>query len=224
MKTEKIVKNELKEYGLQTKSLISYFFVHLIFAPISIAIIYYAIEGNPLIQLFALLSVVYLLFLYFFPTVIAFDFLQNYKDQNIPQLKHPFRWVIFFSNLILGGTGIIWLILYFWSFLPGKVVVEIITFEKVDEEKNKPEIKPSGVKNDLAFIIEELDKLRDLNLITDDEFNLKKGLILKEEDKEIEKFKDQNLSFQIKEFDNLRQKGLINNNEFEIKKKDILGI
>ena len=45
-KTEKIVKNELREYGLQTKLLFTYFFVHLIFTPISITVIFYAIEGN----------------------------------------------------------------------------------------------------------------------------------------------------------------------------------
>ena len=98
VKTKKIVTNELKEYGLQTKLLLSYFVVHLILTPICIIIIYYAVEGNNFIKLFALLSIIYLVFLFFFPTIIAFDFLQNYKEDNIPKLKHPFRWIIFSNS------------------------------------------------------------------------------------------------------------------------------
>ena len=130
------------------KLLFSYFFVHLIFIPISITIIFYAIEGNALFKFFALLSILYFIFWYFFPTVIAFDFLQNYKEENIPELKHPFRWIIFFSNLIIGGRWIVWLFTYFWSFLPGKIVVEIVTFEKIDNDKIKTlNSEPSEVNN-----------------------------------------------------------------------------
>ena len=156
----------------------------------------------------------------FFPTVVAFDILQNYKEENIPVLKHPFRWIIFFTNLILGGTGIVWLFLYFWSFLPGKVVVEIVTFEKIEDDKKNSINPENNIKISISHEIETLDKLREKNLISEKEFDLKKKSILDKENKE----SNQYYSIQIQELDVLRQKGLKKNKEFKIKKNKILGI
>ena len=212
-KTKKIVKTEWKQFGFQSKLFFQYFIVHLIFTPISILIIYYAIEGNGFLKLFGLFSIFYLIFLYFFPSIVAFDFMQNYKDYNIPTLKHPYRWIIFITNLLLAGTGIGWLVLYFWSFIPGNVLAEIVTFEKI--------ISQNIEENNITKQIEEIDNLRQKNLLENDEFTLKKKVIIDNNDNKISK---NTITKQIEEIDILRQKGLITNDEFVQKKQQILGL
>ncbi len=116
--------------------------------------------------------------------------MQNYKDYNIPSLKHPYRWIIFFTNILLGWTGIGWLILYFWSFIPGNVLAEIITFDKyivqdgiVDKDEKPTSNKEKTSEKTPETPEDRLQKLADMkekDLINEDEFNSKKEEILKE--------------------------------------------
>jgi len=196
-KTKKTVETEWMQFGFQSKPFFIYFIIHLIFTTISILIIYYliegnyyAIEGNHFLKLFGFMSIIYLIVLYFFPSIVAFDILQNYKDYNIPSLKHPYRWIIFFTNLLLGWTGIGWLILYFWSFIPGNVLAEIVTFDKyivqdgiVDKDEKPTSDKEKTSEKTPEPPEDRLQKLADMkekDLINEDEFNSKKEEILKE--------------------------------------------
>ena len=196
-KTKKTVKTEWMQFGFQSKPFFIYFIIHLIFTTISILIIYYliegnyyAIEGNRFLKFFGLMSIIYLIVLYFFPSIVAFDLLQNYKDYNIPTLKHPYRWIIFFTNLLLGWSGIGWLILYFWSFIPGNVLAEIVTFDKYIDQQSVLD-KEEKLTSDKEIISEKLpespdkrlQKLADLKekgLISDDDYEIKKKDILKD--------------------------------------------
>ena len=196
-KTKKTVKNEWMQFDFQLKLFIQYFIVNLIFTTISILIIYnliegntHAIEGNRFLKLFGLISIIYLIFFYFFPSIVAFDILQNYKDYNIPSLKHPYRWLIFFTNILLGWTGIGWLILYFWSFKPGNVLAEIVTFDKYIDHQSvlDKEEKPTGDKEIISEKLPEspdkrlqkLANMKEKGLISDDDYEIKKKDILKD--------------------------------------------
>ncbi len=177
-----------------------YFFaslvVHLILSIISLYVINHIIEneGTSLIRLFGILSVIYLIFVYFYPSIVAFDFIQQYKEQNIPTLKHPNRWVIFFLNLFLGITGIAWIFVYIWSHKPGSVVVEIVTFEKIQdvskatsndniqtakEANEEIGVSVSTKKDSVESRLITLNELKEKGIITEEEFNEKKEEILK---------------------------------------------
>ncbi len=192
-KTEKIIKKEWMDLGFQA----NYFFVSLVvntfFSILSIYIIGYfdEVDSNMFVRLFGLIALVYLVFLYFYPSVVAFDFIQQYKEKNIPKLKHPNRWIIFFLNFFLGVTGLVWIIIYVWSHIPGYVMVEIVTFEKKNEEQVNNNYKSQTVKvknetttlspkyiNSIKNRLLELNELNRKGLINKDEFSSKKKEIL----------------------------------------------
>ena len=194
-KTEKIIKKESMELGFQTTYFFASLVVHLILSIISLYVINHIIEneGTSLIRFFGLLSVIYLIFVYFYPSIVAFDFIQQYKEQNIPTLKHPNRWGIFFLNIFLGITGIAWLFLYIWSHKPGSVVVEIVTFEKTKdvskatsndniqtakEANEEIGVSVSTEKDSVESRLITLNELKEKGIITEEEFDEKKEEIM----------------------------------------------
>ena len=194
-KTEKIINKEWMEFGFQTNFFFVSIVVNIFFTILSIYIINHISEndGATILRLFGIFALVYLVFLYFYPSVVAFDFIQQYKEKNIPTLKHPNRWIIFFLNLFLGVTVIVWLFIYVWAHIPGNVMVEIVTFEKIRDEpgtssfknqsfkrKNEARTSISSDRNSLEDRLLKLNELKEKDLITVDEFSSKKEEILNE--------------------------------------------
>lgn len=192
-KTEKIIKREWMEIGFQAHFFFISIVVNIFFTILSIYIINNISknEGGPILRLFGIIALVYLVFLYFYPSVVAFDFIQQYKEKNIPTLKHPNRWIIFFLNIFLGVTVIVWLFIYVWAHIPGNVMVEIETFEKISakhgtassENHSFKGINESGTiissdRNSLEDRLLKLNELKEKGLITVDEFSTKKEEIL----------------------------------------------
>ena len=194
-KTEKIINKEWMEFGFQTNFFFVSIVVNIFFTILSIYIINHISEndGATILRLFGIFALVYLVFLYFYPSVVAFDFIQQYKEKNIPTLKHPNRWIIFFLNLFLGVTVIVWLFIYVWAHIPGNVMVEIVTFEKISDKpgtssfenqsfkgKNEANNSISSDINSLEDRLLKLNELKEKGLITVDEFSTKKEEILNE--------------------------------------------
>ena len=91
----------------------------------------------------------------------------------------------------MGVTVIVWLFIYVWAHIPGNVMVEIETFEKISakhgtassENHSFKGINESGTiissdRNSLEDRLLKLNELKEKGLITVDEFSTKKEEIL----------------------------------------------
>ena len=134
-KLKKNVSVETKFIEFQSNFFFSTLIANIFLGTISYFVLANIKDGPPILKLFGLLSLIFLLILFFFPTVVAFDLTRLYLDKNIPILKHPMRWAIFILNLVFGISGIGWILLYFWACRPGSVTVEVVTYEEVEENK-----------------------------------------------------------------------------------------
>ena len=126
---------ETKYIKFQSNIFFSTLIGNFFFGTISYFVLVNLKDGPPILKLFGFFSIAFLVFLFFFPSVMAFDLTRQYTDKNIPTLKHPMRWFIFVLNIIFGVTGIGWLLLYFWACRPGNVTVEVVTYEEIEENK-----------------------------------------------------------------------------------------
>jgi hypothetical protein len=78
-----------------------------------------------------LTGILFLLVLYFLPSFIAYDVVAAYNDtHNVPKLLHPKRRFILLLNLLLGVTGIGWLVALALSISPGSVRVNSVKYLK----------------------------------------------------------------------------------------------
>ena len=135
---KKLKKNssvETRDMEFQSKIFFSTLIGNIFLGAISYFVLINLNDGPPILKLFGLISLCFLVFLFFFPSVLAFDLTRQYTDQNIPTLKHPMRWAIFILNVIFGVTVIGWLLLYYWACRPGKITVEVVTYEEIEENK-----------------------------------------------------------------------------------------
>lgn len=107
---------------------ISTFFAYLSCSTIVCAISLLIIFKIPQI---GLTGILFLVVLYFLPSFIAYDVLAAYNDtHNVPKLLHPKRQSILLLNLLLGVTGIGWLVALALSISPGSVKVNSIKYLK----------------------------------------------------------------------------------------------
>jgi hypothetical protein len=84
------------------------------------------------IEQLSLMGFILMLVAYFMPAILGFDIASSYNEKfNIPKLKHPRRFPIFFINLLFGLTGVGWLIALLMACRPGKVLATVETYEKI---------------------------------------------------------------------------------------------
>ena len=105
-KLKKNISIETKYIEFQSNIFFSTLIGNFFFGTISYFVLVNLKDGPPILKLFGFFSIAFLVFLFFFPSVMAFDLTRQYTDKNIPTLKHPMRWVIFILNVIFGVTGI----------------------------------------------------------------------------------------------------------------------
>ena len=131
-----------------------------------------------------------LILFYLIPTAIAF-----YRE-------HHYKWIILAINLILGGTGVGWLVAFVWAVWPkntsfadvvlndpttnsleagreiyGKMGSNIRSFQ--DEMKREPTFSPIDANDGDLAKLRQLASLKEDGIITEEEFLHKKRAILK---------------------------------------------
>tara|TARA_B100000029_G_scaffold69994_1_gene62203 strand:- start:259 stop:684 length:426 start_codon:yes stop_codon:yes gene_type:complete len=138
-KLKKNVSVETRDFQFQSKLFFGSLIANVFFGVISYFVLSNIKDGPPFLKLFGLLCFIFLIILFFFPSIIAFDLTRLYTEENIPTLKHPMRWYIFILNIILGVTGIGWLLLYLWACRPGRVTIEVVTYDEIEDNPEKIE-------------------------------------------------------------------------------------
>jgi hypothetical protein len=103
-------------------------------AYLSVAFIVSALSLAALLKLpqIGLTGILFLVVVYFLPSFIAYDVTSSYNEtHNIPKLLHPKRGMILILNILLGITGIGWLVALALAISPGAVNVTSVRFVKV---------------------------------------------------------------------------------------------
>ena len=107
----------------------STFLLHLSCSTIIILISLLIVFKLPKIGFTGLL---FLVVVFFWPSFVAYDVCSAYQDShNVPKLLHPKRLFILLLNLLLGVTGIGWLVALALSISPGSVEVDTVKYVKI---------------------------------------------------------------------------------------------
>jgi hypothetical protein len=129
------------------------------------------------------LAVLLLLFVYWLPTYIAF------------KRKHDFKWIIMAINLVLGASGLGWLIAFVWAVWPqdksladpllgnptgtgrrnaGHTLGEM----RATAAQSEASLGSNGTASAAMDVIDRLSKLAERGAITAEEFSAKKASLL----------------------------------------------
>ncbi len=131
----------------------------------------------------AIVGVLLLVLVYFLPTYIAFN------------RKHEFKWIIFAINLVMGASGLGWLIAFVWAVWPqNKSIADPLLGNPTGTGNRNSghtmgEVRASAARSqgrpapgaDSASALHALDKLADLaakGVISHEEFAQKKSELL----------------------------------------------
>ena len=89
----------------------------------------------PLQPMLALMGGIVLLVLVFLPSLIAFDVYDRFSEEGFVTVLHPSRHVIWPLNLMLGWTGLGWLVLLVWSLNLPLVHIERVEYIPISDEE-----------------------------------------------------------------------------------------
>ena len=104
------------------------FFIYIVFSLALFFASLYLTAKFPQIGNFPILIII----AYFFPSLIAFDITNEYKDSlNIPKINHPKKFHVLVLNVLIGWTIVGWLIALYLALTPG--ILEVIHIEYVDK-------------------------------------------------------------------------------------------
>ena len=130
--------------------------------------------------IFITVAILLLVIVYALPTFIAF------------RRQHQYRWIIFAINVVVGATGIGWLVAFIWAIFPGdKSLADPIlgnptgvgtrnvghTLGEVSASADQSRGQQLGTESALDAI-DKLAALAEKGIITPDEFEKKKASLL----------------------------------------------
>lgn len=156
-----MTKSTVMKLAFQAKSFFASLLLNAFLALLSAVAIAFALSPNPhvIVLILGAVAGLVLLGIYFTPAITAFDL--SAVNKSYAGLKHPFRWIILFLNLLFGATGIVWLIIYIWAYTPGTLSVPVI------QDASRLE----------ASLI-ELNALKSRGLISEEEYTRKRASLL----------------------------------------------
>ena len=135
MRLEEKISFEVFSHSPSLGEYLKHIFIVIILAALPALILYLVPEEvSQSIGLY-LIYFVWTVFLFFYPSLIAFDVSSRFEDKGFHEAKHPQRTAIVLCNILIAWTIIAWFLILYWALKIPETQLEKKIRTKIDNPK-----------------------------------------------------------------------------------------